>query len=111
MPRLFATLSLTVLPLAALALAGCATVSPEARVRAKLVEAGIAPPVAGCMAERMTDRLSMAQLKRLQSFGGLARHDVRGMSIDELVYRLRALQDPEIVSVVLKAGIGCAIAA
>ncbi|WP_414886673.1 MULTISPECIES: hypothetical protein [unclassified Sphingomonas] len=92
------------------ALAGCATVSPEARVRSKLIEAGIRPPVAGCMAERMVDRLSLVQLKRLQSLGGLDSHDVRGMSIDELVHRLRALQDPEIVSVVLKSGIGCSIA-
>lgn len=96
--------------LAALALAGCQTISPEARVRTKLIDAGIRPPVAGCMAERMVDRLSLAQLKRLQSLGGLGNHDVRGMSVDELVHRLRALQDPEIVSVVLKAGIGCTIA-
>ena len=103
---------LILLPLLAsfVAVAGCATVSPEARVRNKLIEAGIRPPVAGCMAERMVDRLSLVQLKRLQSLGGLGNHDVRGMSIDELVHRLRALQDPEIVSVVLKAGIGCSIA-
>nr|WP_047165606.1 hypothetical protein [Sphingomonas sp. Y57] len=100
---------LILLPLLA-AVAGCATVSPEARVRSKLIEAGIRPPVAGCMAERMVDRLSLPQLKRLQSLGGLGHHDVRGMSVDELVHRLRALQDPEIVSVVLKAGIGCSIA-
>lgn len=107
MPR-----SILALPVLALALlAGCATVSPEARVRSKLIEAGLRPPVAGCMAERMVDRLSLAQLKRLQSLGGLARHDMRGMSIDQLVHRLRALDDPEIVSVVLKAGIGCSIAA
>lgn len=105
MRRLLATL-----PLLALALAGCATVSPEARVRDKLIEVGIAPRVAGCMAEHMVDRLSLDQLRRLQSLGGLARHDVGGMSVDELVHRLRALQDPEIVSVVLKAGIGCSIA-
>ena len=97
--------------LAALLLSGCATVSPEARVRSKLIEAGLRPPVAGCMAERMVDRLSLLQLKRLQSLGGLAKHDPRGMSVDEFVYRLRALNDPEIVSVVLKAGIGCSIAA
>ena len=98
---------LAVPALIALALAGCATVSPEARVRTKLIEAGIKPPVAGCMAERMVDKLSLAQLRRL---GGLAQHDLRGMSVDELVHRLRALEDPEIVSVVLKAGIGCSIA-
>lgn len=106
MPRLS---RLTPLMLLA-ALAGCATVSPEARVRTKLIEAGIRPPVAGCMAERMVDRLSLVQLKRLQSLGGLGNHDMREMSVDELVRRLRALHDPEIVSVVLKAGIGCSIA-
>lgn len=100
-----------VLALSALALlSACATVSPEARVRTKLVEAGIKPPVAGCMAERMVDRLSLVQLRRLQSLGGLAGKDVRGMSVDELAHRLRALRDPELVSVVLKAGIGCSIA-
>lgn len=98
-------------PLALLAaMAGCTTVSPEARVRSKLIEAGIRPPVAGCMAERMVDRLSLVQLKRLQSLGGLDKRDVRAMSIDELVHRLRALNDPEIVAVVLKSGIGCSIA-
>ena len=94
----------------ALALTACTTISPEAKVRTKLIEAGLKPRVAGCMAERMVDRLSLVQLKRLQSLGGIARHDPRGMSIDELVHRLRALNDPEIVSVVLKSGIGCSIA-
>ncbi len=106
MPRL-----LRLAPLAALALAACSTVSPEARVRSKLIEAGIRPPVAGCMAERMVDRLSLVQLKRLQSLGGLGTKNVREMSVDELVRRLRALDDPEIVSVVLRAGIGCSISA
>ena len=112
MPSLTPNRPIVVLPiLAALLLSACATVSPEARVRSKLIEAGLRPPVAGCMAERMVDRLSLVQLKRLQSLGGLATHDPRGMSVDELVHRLRALNDAEIVSVVLKAGIGCSIAA
>lgn len=97
--------------LTVLALSACATVSPEARVRSKLIEAGLRPPVAACMAERMVDRLSLVQLKRLQSLSGLATHDPRGMSVDEFAHRLRALNDPEIVSVVLRAGIGCSIAA
>jgi len=102
--------ALTILVIAT-ALSGCATISPEARVRSKLIEAGLRPPVAACMAERMVDRLSIAQLRRLQSLAGVSRRDPRGMSIDELAYRLRALRDPEIVAVVLKAGIGCSIAA
>lgn len=97
----------------ALALSACATVSPEARVRTKLIEAGVKPRVAGCMAERMVDRLSLAQLKKLQSLANLPRRaddDAGSLSIDEVVHRLRALDDPQIGSVVLRAGIGCSIA-
>jgi len=38
----------------ALAAAGCATPSPEARVRTKLIEAGLSRPMASCMAERLS---------------------------------------------------------
>jgi len=95
----------------ALALTACSTISPEVRVRTKLIEAGLKPRVAGCMAERLVDRLSLTQLRRLQSLGGLGKHDVGTMSLEDVVHRLRALNDPEIVSVVLKAGIGCSISA
>jgi len=95
---------------AALTLSACATVSPEARVRTKLIEAGVRPPVAACMAQRMVDKLSIAQLRRLQSLSGLNRQSMGAMSIDEIAHRLRALNDPEIVTVVLRAGIGCSIA-
>jgi hypothetical protein len=97
----------------ALILSACATVSPEARVRTKLIEAGVKPRVAGCMAERMVDRLSLEQLRKLQSLANLPRRanaDDGGISIDEVAHRLRALDDPVIVSVVLRAGIGCSIA-
>ncbi|TZG27249.1 hypothetical protein [Sphingomonas montanisoli] len=97
------------LPIVLIALAACTTVSPEAKVRAKLIEAGVKPPVASCMAERLVDRLSLAQLKRLQSLSGLARKDVNAMSIDEIAHRLRGLDDPEITAVVLKTGLGCSI--
>ncbi len=96
--------------LLALILAACATLSPEMRVRTKLIEAGVKPKVAACMAERMVDRLSLAQLKRLQALGGLGKRAPGSMSIDEIVSRLRALKDPEIMSVVLRAGIACSIA-
>ncbi|MDX3886370.1 MULTISPECIES: hypothetical protein [Sphingomonadales] len=94
----------------ALALAGCASTSPEARVRASLIDAGIAPPIAGCMAERMVDRLSITQLKRLQSLAKMPDRDIGSMTIDQFLHHLRALKDPEIFAVVSRAGIGCAIA-
>lgn len=95
--------------LAALATAACAT--PETRVRTALVDAGLSQRVAGCMAERMVDRLSLLQLRRLQSLSSLKGTRVEELSVSELLRRVRALKDPEILSVVTSAGIGCAIAA
>ena len=86
---------------AVLTLAGCAT--PEARVRAGLVDAGVAPRVAACMAERMVDRLSLLQLRRLGRLPGA--DDAR--NLDQLLHRVRALGDPEIVSVTASSGAIC----
>jgi hypothetical protein len=94
----------------ALSLAACATVSPEAKVRNALLDVGLSPPMAECMAERLVDRLSLAQLRRLNSLAKLPGRDIGNMTVDEFLYRTRALQDPEIFSVVSRAGLGCAIA-
>jgi len=94
----------------ALALGACATVSPEAKVRANLMDAGLSPRMAGCMAERMVDRLSISQLRRLKSFASVRKVDYRDATIDELLHKLRALDDPEIFSVTSRAALSCAIA-
>lgn len=79
---------------AALALLTACAV-PEARLRAGLVNAGLSPPLAACMAERMVDRLSLMQLRRI---GDLPR--ARGaVSVAEFLHRVRALRDAEILSV------------
>jgi hypothetical protein len=46
-------------PAIALALGACAT--PETRIRTALTDAGLSKPIAGCMADRMVDRLSLFQ--------------------------------------------------
>jgi hypothetical protein len=96
--------------LAILALAGCATTSPRERVRAELLSAGLKPRLANCLADRLVDRLSIAELRQLGRAAKLPRKDVGGMSLRELSDRLAAVGDPHIVSVVTSAGIGCAIA-
>ena len=98
-----------ILLIPAIALAGCATVSPEAKVRNSLLKAGLSEPMAYCMAERMVDRLSLVQLRRLSSLSSLKDGNLRAMTIDEFIYRTRALQDPEILSVVTSSGLRCAI--
>jgi hypothetical protein len=97
---------LAVLPL--LALSACAT--PETRVRTALIDAGLPRPVASCMAQRMVDRLSIGQLQKLSRLSGLSKSQIGQLSIGELLRRTRALGDPEIVTVVTTAGLGCAIA-
>lgn len=95
---------------AVLALSACASVSPEAKVRARLMEAGLSRPMAGCMAERLVDRLSTQELRRLGSLAKLGNSDMGSMTVDEFLHRIRALDDPHILTVVTRAGIGCAIA-
>ncbi len=65
--------------------------------------------MAGCMAERMADRLSIGQLRRLQSLASLRKSHMGDMTVDRFLYKVRALDDPEIFAVTSKAALICAI--
>jgi hypothetical protein len=92
-----------ILPIATLLmLAACAT--PESATRKGLMSAGIDRRTAACMASRMVDRLSLAQLRRLAALGKAD----RARDLGELMYRLRSLKDPEIVSVTTSSAALCA---
>jgi hypothetical protein len=86
----------------ALTLSACAT--PEQRVEQKLEEAGLKPHMARCMARRLTHRLSHGELRELASLPK-AQH---AQSIDEFLYRLRALDDHHVVKVSLDSAALCA---
>jgi len=87
---------------AAAMLAGCAT--PETRLRDGLVNAGLSPPLAGCMAHRMAGRLSLGQLMRLRDLPQ-ARESV---TIGEFLHRVRALRDPGILTITSSSAALCA---
>ena len=91
-----------VLLLAALALVSACAV-PEARLRAGLVNAGLPPPLAACMAERMVDRLSLMQLRRMSDLPQ-ARDAI---SVTEFLHRVRALRDPGILAVAASSAAIC----
>ena len=98
-------------PLAAailLGLAACAS-TYEARVESRLVDMGLSRSKARCMAERLVDRLSQSQLRKLGRLAGIENRDIRKMTLSELFDRVEALGDPEILKVTTRAGIGCAI--
>jgi hypothetical protein len=94
--------------LAFLALSACAT--PESRVRTALLNAGLSKPVSTCMAQRMVDRLSLGQLQRLSRLSALRDTRISNLTVGEFLKKTRALGDPEILTVVTTAGLGCAIA-
>jgi len=102
LPRRLAVLAPSLL----LILSGCAT--PEARLRQGLVEAGVSQPVAACMASHMVDRLSIGQLNKLRSLRNLRQRDASRLNYQQLMHDIRALQDPEIISVTTGAAVRCA---
>lgn len=61
------------------------------------------------MAERIVDRLSLVQLRRLQSFASLGGADMGTMSVDRFVHKLRAIEDPEIFVATSRAALACAL--
>ncbi len=84
-------------------IAGCAPAKlAEGRVKSALVDAGISDGNAACMAERMTDRLSIGQLKRLESLQGAKR------GIREYLATVRRLGDAELLGVTTSAAALCA---
>ena len=89
--------------LAPLVLSACAI--PEARLRAGLVNAGLSRPMAACMAERMVDRLSLAQLRRI----GDLPYASSSLSVSEFLHRVRALGDAQILGVSSSSAALCAV--
>lgn len=100
--------SLAASTLVAIALAGCAGLARPG-VRSALINAGARPPVADCMAGRMTDRLSIAQLQKLQRVRGAPGEKTGDLSAVELVERANRIDDPEVVAVTASAGAICSV--
>ncbi len=92
---------------ALIALAGCAT--PQTRLERGLIKAGLSKNQSSCMADRMVDKLSVIQLRRLSSLGNFENEKLRDMSVSRFMRNIRSLKDPEILTVTTRAAIGCAI--
>lgn len=97
---------LKILVIASLALlAGCTT--PAQRITAKLSDLGVPPRQAECMGNRLADRLSYGQLKRLDAITRVNGARFDRMRIDEIARALDDPRDPGIVAEVVRAGVGC----
>lgn len=87
---------------ASLVLTACVEKIAENKVRAALVDAGLPPATSDCMARRMVDRLSIAQLRKLQALQGDKR------SVTDYVAAVGRVGDPEVFQVTAAAGAVCA---
>src|SRR4029450_1832701 len=83
-------------------LSGCAT--PESRLRTALIEAGLPEDLSACMADRMVDRLSLAQLYRLSDLKRAGRAE----RVDQFLHSVRSLGDAEIWTVTSSTAALCA---
>lgn len=97
-------------PLLILLLAGCAQTF-EGRVASRLSDAGLSRPIADCMAKRWVDRLNLIQLGKISDLSAdLQRERGRGrLTVGRFIERVRAVDDPEIISVVSSSAAACAI--
>ena len=89
------------------ALASCAT--PETRLRTGLYNAGLSKPMSACLSERMVDRLSLMQLRKLSALESVRGKRVADMSMDQFLHRVRALKDGEILGVATSSAAICAV--
>ncbi|MEM9501564.1 MAG: hypothetical protein AAF941_06925 [Pseudomonadota bacterium] len=81
----------------------------EARVEEALVANRVPAPMAECMAPKLTDRLSIAQLKRLERFAPQEGESRVPLSTGEAMARLRRIDDREAVETVVAVAGGCGL--
>ena len=90
------------------ALAGCAN-TQERRIARGLEAAGLGNGLSRCMAERMVENLSGSQLRAVDRFMDTLEDDVDDMTVGEIARAFGPIGDGGIVTVMVRAGAGCAI--
>ncbi len=83
----------------------------EGRVATRLSEAGLSRPMAECMAERWTDRLTVFQLNKISNLADDLKGDKRRLTVARFIDRVRAVNDTEIFEVVSASTVACALKA
>nr|WP_298896990.1 hypothetical protein [uncultured Altererythrobacter sp.] len=81
----------------------------ESRVERALVNAGVSPEMAECMAFKMVDRLNLIQLRKLEGLRAEEGESAVPLSGREALVRLERVDDPEALEVLVRAGGSCAI--
>ena len=83
----------------------------EDRLEDEMVAAGLPQPMAECMAGRMADRLSIGQLRKLESLRPEEGEADIPLNIAEFLERVRRVDDPEVLEVSATSAAICAFGA
>ncbi|MCB2088785.1 MAG: hypothetical protein KDD98_08165 [Sphingomonadaceae bacterium] len=94
--------------LAALLLSGCVSQIAEGKVEKGLLRAGLSPANSACMAERMVDRLSITQLRKLERLQARKGEPARPVTLRQYVERVRRVGDAEVLAVTSSSAALCA---
>ena len=85
--------------------AACAS-SPRGRIESRLINIGVDPDNAECLASELYTKLDRRELNAVADFlDGLDRSDTPGEAIDALL----SIDDPRAAAGVARAGISCAL--
>ncbi|MDZ4308616.1 hypothetical protein [Allopontixanthobacter sp.] len=88
---------------------GAVDAAVEWRVKSGLMDAGIGEKRATCMAARMTDRLSILQLRKLQNMEAHDGEAAEPTGLGDYIKRVRRIGDAEVVAVTASSAGLCAI--
>ncbi len=89
--------------------AGCIERIAESRVESALLDAGLSERNARCMAERMVDRLTIAQLRKLEGLKAREGERDKPVTLHEYVERVRRVGDAEAIAVTASSAGLCAV--
>ena len=92
----------------ALLVTGCVQTIAQNRVEKALLEAGLDQRNSSCMAERMVDRLTIAQLRKLEALRGRPGEPKKPRTLRQFVERVRAVGDAEVLAVTSSSAALCA---
>ncbi len=82
---------------------GCVTQEmKQAQVKSALVNAGLSPPIAQCMAHHLVDQLTTAQLRKLQALQGPRR------TVGDYIAAVARVNDPQVIRVAISSAALCA---
>lgn len=90
-------------------LGGCVSKYAEVRIESALLGYGVAAKQASCMAEQLSQKLTIDQLRMLSRLANESKDGFRNRPLRDLVRLAGRVGDQDVVVKVARATVGCAV--